>query len=127
MVCAICRWPLDHNDTGDETPTFLPCAHGFHAICIEDYRKDCAGACREFKCPICKQSPEDMLQLEDALTQVNTEMPIVVGPIDVDDSPQASRAPSTEKLEELDAVLPPPATKTNECQEQGRSKTQSSD
>ena len=68
-ICAICHTPITRN----QRDQYLPCAHRYHAVCMEEYGAAMKSPWQDLPCPTCKivpahvQAPEQDRQDMDSL------------------------------------------------------------
>ena len=58
-LCPVCH----HGDTG-EPVTMLPCAHKIHEPCLVELREAMQCSMDDLKCPVCKKTGNDIVELE---------------------------------------------------------------
>ena len=71
-LCPVCH----HGDTG-EPVTMLPCAHKIHEPCLVELREAMQCSMDDLKCPVCKKTGNDIVELERQLLRPDRRTPIV--------------------------------------------------
>ena len=94
--CPVCN----HGDTG-EPVTLLPCAHKIHEPCLVELREAMQCSMDDLKCPVCKKTGNDIVELERQLLRPDRSSPIVA-----DLSPDRQLLPSDDSTDDELAGLP---------------------
>jgi hypothetical protein len=94
--CPVCN----HGDTG-EPVTMLPCAHKIHEPCLVELREAMQCSMDDLKCPVCKKTGNDIVELERQLLRPDRSSPSVV-----DLSPDRQLLPPDDSTDDELAGLP---------------------
>ena len=74
-MCAICHQPI----TAVQRDEYLPCAHRYHAVCMEEYGVAMGCQWQDLPCPTCKVVPAHVQAPEQLqLLNMNADIDIIV-------------------------------------------------